>query len=336
MTTATERPVPLWAHVVAGGCGGTMSAIVTCPLEVVKTRLQASGGRSLRASVGSSFFATGSLLRAIARQEGVRGLYSGFVPTLMGVGPTRALHFGAYNAAKRAVEPVLGADTPMTHMTSAACAGMASYTLGNPVWVVKTRLQIQSAEAVSSLPPSPSLPSSSLSPLSTQTQTQTRYKGTIDAFRRIYAEEGIRGYFRGVSASYLGISEGVIQFALYEKFKSLVGPRADADGQFGTALYVLQMGAASGSAKTIASTLTYPHEVLRTRLREQRVPLKIDAGSVVKYRGLVSTARVILAEEGTRAFYQGLGAHLLRVAPNSIVLFLTYEFVVDLLSESRV
>jgi solute carrier family 25 protein 33/36 len=292
-----------------------MSAIVTCPLEVVKTRLQASGGRSLRASVGSSFFATGSLLRAIARQEGVRGLYSGFVPTLMGVGPTRALHFGAYNAAKRAVEPVLGADTPMTHMTSAACAGMASYTLGNPVWVVKTRLQIQSAEAVSG-------PASSSS----------RYKGTLDAFRRIYAEEGIRGYFRGVSASYLGISEGVIQFALYEKFKALVGPRADTDGQLGTALYVVQMGAASGSAKTIASTLTYPHEVLRTRLREQRVPLKADAASVVKYRGLFSTAKVILAEEGARAFYQGLGAHLLRVAPNSIVLFLTYEFVVDRLS----
>ncbi|ROT75599.1 Solute carrier family 25 member 36 [Penaeus vannamei] len=29
-------------HLFAGGCGGTMGAVVTCPLEVVKTRLQSS------------------------------------------------------------------------------------------------------------------------------------------------------------------------------------------------------------------------------------------------------------------------------------------------------
>jgi len=31
-----------WIHLVAGGVGGTTGAIVTCPLEVVKTRLQSS------------------------------------------------------------------------------------------------------------------------------------------------------------------------------------------------------------------------------------------------------------------------------------------------------
>ncbi|CDQ83529.1 unnamed protein product [Oncorhynchus mykiss] len=29
-------------HLFAGGCGGTVGAILTCPLEVVKTRLQSS------------------------------------------------------------------------------------------------------------------------------------------------------------------------------------------------------------------------------------------------------------------------------------------------------
>uniref|UniRef100_A0A3Q3E4S8 Uncharacterized protein n=2 Tax=Labrus bergylta TaxID=56723 RepID=A0A3Q3E4S8_9LABR len=29
-------------HLLAGGCGGTVGAILTCPLEVVKTRLQSS------------------------------------------------------------------------------------------------------------------------------------------------------------------------------------------------------------------------------------------------------------------------------------------------------
>lgn len=39
---ATERKVNPLLHFFAGGVGGTLSAAATCPLEVVKTRLQSS------------------------------------------------------------------------------------------------------------------------------------------------------------------------------------------------------------------------------------------------------------------------------------------------------
>ena len=43
----------------------------------------------------------------------------------------------------------------------------------------------------------------------------TVYKGLGDAFMAIYREEGIAGFYRGLTASYLGAFESMIQFALY-------------------------------------------------------------------------------------------------------------------------
>ena len=38
----------------------------------------------------------------------------------------------------------------------------------------------------------------------------------MDAIRRIYREEGMRSFFRGLSVSYLGLTETAIQFTWYE------------------------------------------------------------------------------------------------------------------------
>ena len=60
-------------------------------------------------------------------------------------------------------------------------------------------------------------------------------------------------------------------------------------------------------------------KVLRTRLRQPLVDGKM------KYNGLLQTARLVLAEEGIRAFYGGLSAHLMRVIPNAAVMYSIYE-----------
>jgi solute carrier family 25 protein 33/36 len=45
---------------------------------------------------------------------------------------------------------------------------------------------------------------------------------------------------------------------------------------------------------------------------------------VKKYTGL-QTLRLVIAEEGARSLYGGLGAHLMRVVPNAAVMFWVYE-----------
>ena len=68
--------------------------------------------------------------------------------------------------------------------------------------------------------------------------------------------------------------------------------------------------------------ITYPHEVLRTRLRQA------PENGIHKYTSLVQSAKLILKEEGVAALYGGMTAHLMRVVPNAAILFFTYELII--------
>lgn len=137
--------------------------------------------------------------------------------------------------------------------------------------------------------------------------------------KQIFREEGIRGFYKGLTASYLGVTEGTIQWVLYERLKRLT---ASVEGSGGIAQYWFSIIGSAGVAKCVASLITYPHEVLRTRLRQPVV------NGVSKYTGLSQTLRLVIKEEGARSLYGGLSAHLMRVVPNAAVMFWIYESVI--------
>ena len=70
-------------------------------------------------------------------------------------------------------------------------------------------------------------------------------------------EEGVRGFYKGLSASYLGVTETTIQWVLYEQLKRA----AAADGKKGGYQEWFGMLGSAGTAKFVASLITYPHEV---------------------------------------------------------------------------
>jgi solute carrier family 25 protein 33/36 len=82
--------------------------------------------------------------------------------------------------------------------------------------------------------------------------------------RQIAAQEGVRGFYKGLSASFLGVTEGVIQWTLYERLKRLT---ASTQGRGGVAEWAGMLGSA-GTAKCVASLITYPHEVCTISLIE--------------------------------------------------------------------
>lgn len=88
----------------SGGIAGVASGIVTCPLDVIKTKLQAQGGFARRnarvgdaATIYRGIFGTA---KTIWVDEGVRGLYRGLGPMILGYLPTWAVYLTVYEKAK--------------------------------------------------------------------------------------------------------------------------------------------------------------------------------------------------------------------------------------------
>jgi Mitochondrial carrier protein len=77
-------------------------------------------------------------------------------------------------------------------------------------------------------------------------------------------------------------------------------------------------------SKGLASAATYPHEVLRTRLQNQRGGI---TSSGAKYKGLLHALETVVREEGFRGLYSGFGVNLVRTVPSSVVTILGFEIV---------
>ena len=78
----------------------------------------------------------------------------------------------------------------------------------------------------------------------------------------------------------------------------------------------------SAFSKMVASCVTYPHEVVRTRLQLQK--RLVNAEALPPRSGIVKTVKSIIANEGWRGLYKGLSINLFRTVPNSAVTMLTY------------
>lgn len=296
-----------------GAASGFLAGVVVCPLDVVKTRLQAEGARAdaaRRSFVGE--------FSHIVRKEGVRGLYRGLVPITIGYLPTWTIYFSIYERAKMFYPGFMrrhfGLELDsVNHFCAALTAGLVSLIAVNPVWVVKTRLMIQTSTAR----PGAAAP---------------YYTGTLNAFKRMYREEGIRVFYSGLVPLLFGLLHVGIHFPVYEKLKELTGctrrvPVAFAgaseeiDFHQGPPHLLWRLIFASSLAKMIASTITYPHEILRTRMQLRSGQYGAGPGGK-----LVRTLVNIFRREGVRGFYAGYVVNLARTVPASAVTLVSFEY----------
>jgi solute carrier family 25 (mitochondrial folate transporter), member 32 len=169
----------------------------------------------------------------------------------------------------------------------------------------------------------------------------------------MYSSEGILSFYSGLTPALLGLTHVAVQFPAYEFLrKKFTGQSMGEMGDTSQQSQWFGVLSASILSKIMASSATYPHEVIRTRLQTQRrptpgveylqglgvslpssgdgpQPTKGSKGSVPppKYKGVIMTFRTILREEGWRAFYAGMGVNMMRAVPAATVTMMTYEYV---------
>lgn len=98
-------------NALCGASAGVASGIVTCPLDVIKTRLQAQGSFRPRQYTGPTravYKGLTGTARVIWLEDGLRGLYRGLGPMLLGYIPTWAVYMSTYEATKDFLNPHMG------------------------------------------------------------------------------------------------------------------------------------------------------------------------------------------------------------------------------------
>ena len=164
-------------NVASGGLAGAGSLTIVYPLDYARTRLASD--------VGSGKAQFNGLIDCLSKTAsgpaGPLGLYNGFGVSVVGIVPFRGTYFGV-NDTLVSINPyqkdkgLVGIASKFAcAQTAALCAAYASY----PFDTVRRRLQMQSEKP----------------------QEEWVYKGTMDCFGKIAAEEGVGALFKGAGAN---------------------------------------------------------------------------------------------------------------------------------------
>eukprot|EP00183_Erythrolobus_madagascarensis_P005959 CAMPEP_0185846596 /NCGR_PEP_ID=MMETSP1354-20130828/2172_1 /TAXON_ID=708628 /ORGANISM="Erythrolobus madagascarensis, Strain CCMP3276" /LENGTH=377 /DNA_ID=CAMNT_0028546747 /DNA_START=238 /DNA_END=1371 /DNA_ORIENTATION=+ len=333
-------------QLAAGAFAGVVNTVVFHPLDLVKTRLQVQRhllqasstsctavNNAIRSVNSAAYNGTYSAFRSIWRQEGFRAFYRGLDAALLAFVPNWAIYWLSYEQLKsflltsRFVNGAHAASNKppgnggsnarrvlddrglhFVHLASAVGAGAVTVCATSPLWVIKTRMQVER---------------------STFGQTR-RYASVASSVRAIVQNEGFAALYKGLLPSLFGLLHVAVQFPLYEKIKDGLEPKvspAKHAGDVSRFEHAARQRAASvllasSVSKIAASMVAYPHEVVRSRL--QADPSKRTL--LEELPAVVRLARSIYSKEGLAAFYSGMGVNLMRAVPSCMLTFSCYEF----------
>ncbi|GBG26970.1 Mitochondrial folate transporter/carrier [Hondaea fermentalgiana] len=279
----------------SGLFAGFTTTVALHPLDLIKTRFQVDEGTIKHGSLldrfrarldGASRAVESTILtsRKIHREGGLRGLYRGLVPAVVGSSASWGIYFFLYEKLKSTASASLENGERLSawqYLGTSAAAGAMTTLCTNPVWLVKTRLELQ-------------------------TPGNEPYRGFTHAFTTILREEGLAGLYRGIVPALILVSNGGFQFMVYEELKHSLGDRTL------TAVDYMLLGALS---KSVASTITYPYQVVKSRMQQHRST----------YTSTLGTFSRIIESQGVFGLYRGMVPNLLRVMPSSAITFCTYE-----------
>ena len=191
-------------------------------------------------------------------------------------------------------------------------SGFTIRALLYPFTLIKTRLQLQKHDAV--------------------------YRGTFDAFTKIFRAEGARGLYKGFWVTNLFIVPQMSYIATYESVRKLLGDEGVTNNQVKSLV-------GGGCASMVGQTFVVPIDVVSQHIMmltdskpdksgtkappvraKLRTPLNIPEEALRSPFGRsVAVVKAIYRKDGIRGFYKGYLASLAVYAPNSAMWWFFYD-----------
>lgn len=189
----SAQPLGPALHMLAAAEAGVMTLVMTNPIWVVKTRLCLQCSEPGQKGSANNYAGMVDGLKKIYRTEGIRGLYSGFIPGMLGVSHG-ALQFMTYEEMKNKYNqnrkrPIDAKLTTVEYLTFAAVSKLIAAAATYPYQVIRARLQ----------------------------DCNHTYKGTWDCIKLTWRYESWRGFYKGLGPNLVRVMPAtMITFVTYE------------------------------------------------------------------------------------------------------------------------
>ncbi|KAH9947120.1 mitochondrial carrier [Amylocystis lapponica] len=313
--TASPRPLSTAEGFACGGLAACIAVTISNPAEVAKTRLQLQG-ELVKGGGEKVYRNTLDVVTKTWKNEGIRGIQRGLGPAYAYQILLNGCRLGFYEPIRRWTNSTIGVSPdmqlPLTSVFSGALSGAIGASFGNPLFMVKARMQAYS----------PVLP----------VGTQHYYKSSFDALSTIFRAERFRGLVRGIDAAILRTSMGSsVQLPTYNWTKNqLVSRGISRPDSIWTFL------ASSSVSAMCVLTMMQPADTTLTRMYNQPTKQLPNGRHVgLLYKNPIDCLWKTLKIEGPLGWYKGSTAHFFRIAPHTIVTLTMNDVIIGLYKQFR-
>lgn len=188
----------LGSKLFSGGLAGAIANTICYPFDFARTRLASDVG-----SGKGKFKGITDCIVTTVRQQGIRGLYTGWSVTVAGAFVYRAGQLGCFKQIQdlnpyKEDKGTIGAVSAFVAVTAARTVVMP---FNYPFDTVRRRMMLQSEKPIE----------------------ERLYKGSIHCFKEVFRNEGLKGMYKGMIPELFRGVGGSLVIVAYDRIKNFFG-----------------------------------------------------------------------------------------------------------------
>lgn len=213
-------------HILAGAFAAIVTATTVQPLDVIKTSIITSQTRSISETY-----------RYVFDMHGIKGFWRGLKPASLKAFMGGGIQFSMLEFLNKYFAGETGVLNKFLHDSqSAAIARLAVITFLSPLSIIKVRMEAPQFND---------------------------YTNLAHAFRKIYSQEGIRGFYQGLFPSLLrDLPYSALAYAFYEQYSCAIFHFSGYDKSY--SINTFFSGVLAGFTSCL---ITQPFDIMKTRLQ---------------------------------------------------------------------